>query len=80
MKKDKEQELDGMPERDDCGKAAQELFEVLANIEQCAIDKRNATEKLIQALKRAERVHVKIKGKTFILEHLEEADVIKVKK
>jgi len=76
----KQEEITGMPVMDECGREGQELYDVLAQIEQCAIDKRDATEKLIQALKKAKRVSIKIKKKTFVLEHLEEADVIKVKK
>jgi hypothetical protein len=73
-------DLNGMPKMDECGRCASELYDVLEKIEQCAIDKRDATEKLIQALKRDKRVSIKIKKKTFVLEHMEEADVIKVKK
>jgi thiamine kinase-like enzyme len=80
VKKIEQTEINNMPEMDECGRCAQELFDVLAQIEQCAIDKRNATEKLVQALKRDKRISVKIKTKTFVLQHMDEADVIKVKK
>jgi len=80
MSKDKKDELPGMPDRDEVGAAAEELFLVLNRIEQCAIDKREKTLALIQALKRVNRVSVKIKDKTFVLEHMEEADVIKIKR
>ena len=73
-------ELNGMPERDDVGKASLELYDVLARIEQCMIDKRTATERLVQALKRSQRTETKYKGKTFVLQHMEEADIIKIKK
>lgn len=75
-----EKELNGMPERDDVGKAAVELHDVLARIEQCMCDKRTATARLVQALKRSKRIETKYKGKTFILQHMEEADIIKVGK
>lgn len=73
-------ELPGMPEPDECGKAAQDLFDIINRMEQLTIDKREKILELIQALKRVDRVSVKVKDKTFVLEHMEEADVIKVKK
>jgi len=73
-------ELDGMPPLDDCGRAATEYIDVLDRIEKCKEAKRDASDVLIQAMIRANRNSIKVSGKTIVLSHIEEADVIKVKK
>lgn len=76
----KTEELKGMPDMDEVGKAVVALHDILADMEQLKRDKDTATARLVQALKRSQRKETKYKGKTYILQHLEEQDVIKVKK
>lgn len=73
-------EINYMPPMDECGRCAQSLFDVLAEIETLTVEKRNKMMALIQAMNTAKRASIKVKTKTFVLEHLEEDYVIKVKK
>ena len=72
-------ELDGMPPMDDCGRAATEYIDILERIEKLKDDKNDASDLLIQAMRRADRVSIKIGKKTIVMSHIDEADVIKVK-
>ena len=76
----KQDELNGMPEMDEVGRAAKDYVETLVRIEKATIEKRDKADVLIQAMRRVNRVFIKVEGRTVTLSHIEEQDVIKVKK
>jgi len=73
-------ELNGMPERDECGKAAIAYLGALDGVADAKLHKENAGQVFIEAMVKARRTNVNVMGRVVSIRERAAEEIIKVTK
>jgi hypothetical protein len=80
MKKQIKEELPGMPELDDLGKAGQRFKNACFRVDAAKDEKQEAAEELMMEMRRAKRFVLSVEGCVLELTHQSAKDIIKLRK